>query len=56
LGDFGEVASTRSEALSEIISQRIAQLENGDRFNLREILCGEWPDGQGAPRQLGKDF
>ncbi len=40
------------EELRETIAQRIAQLEAGKRFNLRGLLGEEWPDGQGAARQM----
>lgn len=44
------------EELRAIIAQRIAELEPGSRFNLRDLLGGEWPEEQGAARQLGRDF
>jgi hypothetical protein len=44
------------EALRETIAQRIAELEAGRQFNLRDLLGDEWPDGQGAAMQLGRDF
>ena len=44
------------EELRETIAHRIAQLEPGRRFNLRDLLGEEWPDGPGAAKQLGQDF
>ncbi|MCA0997957.1 hypothetical protein [Alloyangia pacifica] len=44
------------ERLRRTITQRIAELENGSLFNLRDLLGDERPDGQGAARQLGRDF
>jgi hypothetical protein len=44
------------QELREIIAQLIGQLEVEGRFNLRDLLGDEWPEGQGAARQLGKDF
>ncbi|WP_157960282.1 hypothetical protein [Albibacillus kandeliae] len=44
------------EELRETIAQRIAELEAGCLFNIRDLLGDEWPDGQGPARQLGKDF
>lgn len=44
------------EELREIIAQRIGLLQVGERFNLRDLLGGEWPNGQGLPRRLGRDF
>ena len=44
------------EDLRAIIAARIAELEPGSRFNLRDLLADEWPQEQGEARQLGRDF
>lgn len=44
------------EELRAIIAARIAEREPGSSFNLRNLLADEWPQEQGAARQLGKDF
>lgn len=44
------------EELRAIIAQKVNELEVGSRFNIRDLLGENWPDGQGAARQLGRDF
>jgi len=44
------------EELRATIAQKVNELEVGSRFNIRELLGEDWPDGQGAARQLGRDF
>ena len=44
------------EELRAVITQRIHDLPIGSRFNLRDLLCGHWPDDPGAARQLGRAF
>ena len=45
-----------NEAFREMITQRIAALAPGTRFNLRDLLGDEWPERAGEARQLGRDF
>ncbi|RJL22156.1 DUF1413 domain-containing protein [Paracoccus siganidrum] len=44
------------EQLQDQIAIRIADLPNGTRFNLRDLLGAAWPEGAGDARQLGRDF
>ena len=44
------------EAFREIITQQIAALAPGSRFNLRDLLGNEWPKNAGEARKLGLDF
>lgn len=44
------------EQLRGQIAVRIANLPNGTRFNLRDLLDGDWPEDAGNARQLGRDF
>ena len=44
------------EELRDQIAIRIAELPNGSRFNLRDLLGVLWPENAGEARQLGRDF